>query len=118
MSKVLKVLMIAGAVLAAIIMFLMTHGCATTAKVVPIVKACEPTTSQESAILGALSNPAQAAAMVEMDALDFGLCVLQKGVDEIIEAVTPKSGTTAQALTAAAYSPVLDNARAWRAAHP
>ena len=83
-----------------------------------VAKQCEPTTAQETAILGALSNPAQAAAMAEMDALGFGLCVLQRGVDEIIAAVTPKAETTAQALTAAAYSPVLDNARAWRAAHP
>jgi hypothetical protein len=105
------------------ILYLMTlavllFGCATTAKAVTVAKQCEPSTDQEAAILGALSNPAQAAAMAEMDALGFGLCVLQKGVDEIIEAVAPKPGTTAQALTAAAYSPVLDNARAWRAAHP
>jgi hypothetical protein len=93
-------------------------GCATTKAAVTVAKQCEPTTAQETAILGALSNPAQAAAMAEMDALDFGLCVLRRGVDEIIAAVAPKSGTTAQALTAAAYSPVLDNALAWRAAHP
>ena len=101
-----------------LVLALLLSGCATTKAVGNVAKQCEPTTAQETAILGALSNPAQAAAMVEMDALDFGLCVLQKGVDEIIAAVTPKPGSTAQALTAAAYSPVLDNAKAWRAAHP
>jgi hypothetical protein len=93
-------------------------GCATTKAVGNVAKACEPTTAQETAILGALSNPAQAAALTEMDALGFGLCVLQKGADEIISAVTPKPGSAAQALIAASYSPLLDNAKAWRAAHP
>ena len=93
-------------------------GCATTKAVSSVASQCEPSTAQETAILGALSNPAQAAALAEVDALGFALCVLQKGVDEIIAAVTPKPGTTAETLTAAAYSPVLDNARAWRAAHP
>jgi len=110
--------MILGAIIAALIGVFMMHGCATTKAVGNVAKQCEPTTAQETAILGALSNPAQAAALTEMDALDFGLCVLQKGVDEVIAAVTPKPGTAALALTAAAYSPVLDNARAWRAAHP
>lgn len=111
---------IAGAVLAAIVGLLVVSmaGCATTAAVGTIAKQCEPTTAQETAILGALSNPAQAVALAEMDALDFGLCVLQKGVDEVIQAVTPKPGTAAEALTAAAYSPVLANAKAWRQAHP
>ncbi len=102
----------------ALLCTLALFGCATTKAVGSVAKACEPTTAQGTAILGALSNPAQAAAFAEMDALDFGLCVLQKGVDEVIAAVTPKPGTTAEALTAAAYSPVLDNAKAWRAAHP
>ena len=110
----------AGLVLAALVGLIVValSGCATTAKVVPIVKACEPTTAQETAILGALSNPSQAAALAEMDALGFALCVLQKGVDEIISAVSPKPSTAAQALLAASYSPILDNARAWRADHP
>lgn len=97
---------------------LLFGGCATTKAIGAVAKSCEPSTDQETAILGALSNPAQAVALAEMDALGFALCVMQKGVDEIIAAVTPKPGTAALALTAAAYSPVLDNARAWRAAHP
>lgn len=110
MNRISRIILVAALVSAS--------SCATVSKVGQVAKQCEPTTDQETAILGALSNPAQAAAMAEMDALGFGLCVLQKGVDEIIAAVTPKPGTTAQALMAAAYSPVLDNARAWRQAHP
>lgn len=95
-------------------------GCATTAKVVPIVKACEPTTAQEAAIFAALENPTQAAALAAVDALGFALCVAQKGIDEVIAALEPKASglTAAQSLVTADYSPVLENARAWRTAHP
>lgn len=103
---------------ALLLVIVLSASCATTKAVGSVAKQCEPTTAQETAILGALSNPAQAAALTEMDALGFALCVLQRGVDEIITAVTPKTGTTAEALMAAAYSPVLDNAEAWRKVHP
>lgn len=98
------------------------NGCATTAKVtakvIPIVKSCEPSTDQEMAILEAAAQPTQAEALAAIDALGFVLCLAQKGVDEAIAALTPKAGTATLALTAASYSPVLDNLQAWRTAHP
>lgn len=90
-------------------------GCAT---VTPIVKACEPSTDQEMAILDAAAKPTQAEALAAIDALGFVLCVLQRGADEAIASLSPKAGETSLALTASGYSPVLDNLRAWRTAHP
>ena len=93
-------------------------GCATTKAVGTIAKSCEPTTDQEMAILEAAAKPSQAEALAAIDALGFVLCVAQRGVDEAIGSLTPKPGAKALALTAGGYSPVLDNLRAWRAAHP
>lgn len=94
-------------------------GCATTRAAGTIAKTCEPSTDQESAILAAASSSGdQALALTAIDALGFALCVLQRGADEAIAALTPKAGTTALALTAESYSPVLANLQAWRKAHP
>jgi hypothetical protein len=119
MSKLLKVLMLVAAILAGLIAALMMHGCATTAAVDAVAKTCEPSTDQESAILAAASSSGdQALALTAIDALGFALCVLQRGADEAIAALTPKAGATALALTASTYSPVVDNLKAWRAKHP
>jgi hypothetical protein len=93
-------------------------GCATTAKVITVAKSCEPSTDQEMAILEAAAKPSQAEALAAIDALGFVLCMLQRGVDEAITALAPKAGAMPLALTAASYSPVLDNLVAWRNRHP
>jgi hypothetical protein len=117
-KKALSALGPVGPPIAILLLLSSALGCATTAKVLPSAKACEPSTDQESAIVAALGTPDQAAALAAVDALGFALCLAQRGVDEVIASLTPKPGTAQLALTAAAYSPVLDNARAWRAAHP
>ena len=114
-SRLITILMVVGAVIASIIAVLSMHGCA---HVTAVAKACEPTTDQEMAILEAAAKPSQAEALAAIDALGFVLCVAQRGADEAITALTPKPGAKALALTAGGYSPVLDNLRAWRAAHP
>ena len=115
MKRLLAILMFVGLLVTAAIMFFGMHGCAHVAAV---AKACEPTTDQEMAILEAAAKPSQVEALAAIDALGFVLCVAQRGVDEAIGSLTPKPGTKALALTAGGYSPVLDNLRAWRAAHP
>jgi PBP1b-binding outer membrane lipoprotein LpoB len=97
---------------------LLLFGCATTKAVGTVAKQCEPSTDQEMAIIEALSTVDTAVALAKVDALTFGLCVLQRGVDEIIATLTAPPGTTTISATAADYSPVLANARAWRATHP
>lgn len=93
-------------------------GCATTSKVGTIAQSCEPSTAQEMQLVQAASNPDRALALAAIDGLGFVLCVLQRGADEAIGALQAKSGETVLALTASAYSPVVANLKAWRAAHP
>jgi hypothetical protein len=105
------------------LLYLMTlavllFGCATTKAVGTIAKSCEPSTDQEAAILDAAAKPTQAEALAAIDALGFVLCVAQRGVDEAIASLQPKPGEAALALSAASYSPVLDNLREWRKRHP
>lgn len=119
MSRLVKTLMLIAAILAGLVAALMMHGCAHVTPIATIAKTCEPSTDQESAILAAASSSGdQALALTAIDALGFALCVLQRGADEAIAALTPKAATTALALTAESYSPVLANLVAWRAAHP
>lgn len=101
-------------------LFLLTAigGCATTKAVGTIAKSCEPTTDQEMALLDAAAKPTQLEALAAIDALGFVLCVLQLGADEAIASLQPKPGTTALALSAASYSPVVDNLKEWRKRHP
>lgn len=94
------------------------YGCATLRKTTPVVKSCEPSTDQEMAILEAAAKPSQAEALAAIDALGFVLCVLQRGADEAIAALAAKPETASIAATMNGWSPVLDNLRAWRAAHP
>lgn len=115
MPRLLKILMLVAMILGALIAALMMHGCAHVAAV---AKACEPTSAQEMALVQAASNPSQAEALAAIDALGFALCVAQRGADEAIGALAAPAGQTTLALTASAYSPVVANLRAWRAAHP
>lgn len=93
-------------------------GCATTKAVGSVAKACEPTAAQGMQIMDAASNPVQAEALIAIDALGFVLCVAQRAVDEDIASLAPKTDAGALERSAESYSPVLDNLRAWRAAHP
>jgi hypothetical protein len=115
MTRLLKILMIVAAVVAAFIAALMMHGCA---HVSAVADACKPTTAQEMAIVEAASHPVQAEALAAIDALGFALCVLQQGADDAIGALQSNAGETTLALTAEAYSPVVANLKAWRKAHP
>lgn len=93
-------------------------GCATTKAFGAVAKACEPTAAQGMRIMDAANNPVQVEALAAIDALGFALCLVQRGVDEGIASLAPKSDAGALERSAESYSPILDNLRAWRAAHP
>lgn len=100
---------------ALLFLVVLLFGCA---HVKAVAVSCEPTTDQEMAILDAAGKPTQLEAIASIDALGFALCVLQRGADEAIQALSAKPETASIASTMSGWSPVLDNLRAWRAAHP
>lgn len=125
MTRVLKILMLVGAIIAAVIGALMMHGCATTKAVGNVAKQCEPTTAQETQLLTAASNVDELAALALIDALPFGICIIQRLADQFISThqappVPADSGSlTADLAQSNSVDAVrLRNLMDWRAEHP
>ncbi len=94
----------------------MGQGCATAKQTA--VK-CAANSVQIDQVFGALQDADQAKALLAVDALAFAACVTKDAVDKIIASLEPHPDSGIQAISAALdFSPVLSNARAWRAAHP
>lgn len=90
------------------------------------VKSCEPTTAQETQLLTAASNPDELAALALIDALPFGVCIIQKLADKFISSHQPPpaapadaGSVTADLAQAASVDAIrLRNLMDWRAEHP
>lgn len=119
MTRAIKLLMLIGAIIAALIGVFMIHGCATTKGATAVVKSCAPTSAQVDAIVGVLStNIDQDKAVAEAEGLGFLACILHNGAQEIVNAITPPADAGATATEAAGYSPLLPNAMALLKKYP
>lgn len=122
MPRVLKILMLLGAIVAAVIAVLMMHGCATPAKttapVVPIVKKCAPPTSEFSdLVLETVDGAAtveNAVTEAEVLAAQTAVCTITQIAKDVLKAVTG-----IKLATPAGPPPMREQwAQAWVKVHP
>jgi hypothetical protein len=115
MSRLLKIIMIVGAIIAALTAALMMHGCATVG---PIAKACAPATGdQMQAVLTLWERPdlTTVETVAILEGGKIALCV----VSEIARGVLASTANV-QASAALGGPPplMLLRAEAWLTAHP